>query len=87
MTNSKDDPLSAVDSRVGHRLFHCCIRELLRPRLVVLVTHQLQVRVYLSFFLFFIARYTMHDKSIRQYNIEYNNVLTLTQAIHSMMIM
>eukprot|EP00047_Mylnosiga_fluctuans_P006637 m.248138 g.248138 ORF g.248138 m.248138 type:complete len:1461 (-) comp15641_c0_seq1:176-4558(-) len=37
-----DDPLSAVDSRVGHRLFHNCIRGLLRTRACVLVTHQLQ---------------------------------------------
>ncbi len=39
----QDDPLSAVDSRVGHRLFHRCIRTLLQPRVCILVTHQLQV--------------------------------------------
>jgi ABC-type multidrug transport system fused ATPase/permease subunit len=37
-----DDPLSAVDARVGRLLFDRCIRRLLGGRTRVLVTHQLQ---------------------------------------------
>eukprot|EP00730_Choanoeca_flexa_P003771 TRINITY_DN11495_c0_g1_i5.p1 TRINITY_DN11495_c0_g1~~TRINITY_DN11495_c0_g1_i5.p1 ORF type:complete len:925 (+),score=222.82 TRINITY_DN11495_c0_g1_i5:170-2776(+) len=37
-----DDPLSAVDSKVGRALFEGCIRGVLKDKLVVLVTHQLQ---------------------------------------------
>ncbi|KAJ3039965.1 Multidrug resistance-associated protein 4 [Rhizophlyctis rosea] len=37
-----DDPLSAVDTRVGRRLFQNCIQTLLKDCTVVLVTHQLQ---------------------------------------------
>lgn len=37
-----DDPLSAVDSHVGRHLFDVCIKEFLREKLVILVTHQLQ---------------------------------------------
>lgn len=37
-----DDPLSAVDSHVGKNLFHECIREFLKDKICVLVTHQLQ---------------------------------------------
>eukprot|EP00045_Choanoeca_perplexa_P017109 m.242188 g.242188 ORF g.242188 m.242188 type:complete len:1449 (-) comp17453_c0_seq21:1230-5576(-) len=37
-----DDPLSAVDSKVGRALFEQCLRGLLKDKLVVLVTHQLQ---------------------------------------------
>lgn len=36
-----DDPLSAVDTHIGRHLFDTCVRELLRDRIVVLVTHQL----------------------------------------------
>ena len=39
-----DDPLSAVDVRVGRQIFHACIRTLLKEKTVLLVTHQLQVR-------------------------------------------
>lgn len=38
-----DDPLSAVDARVGRHIFEECIRKALRGKTVVLVTHQLQV--------------------------------------------
>ncbi|TPX37747.1 hypothetical protein SmJEL517_g00607 [Synchytrium microbalum] len=37
-----DDPLSAVDSKVGRVLFEQCIKEFLKDRAVLLVTHQLQ---------------------------------------------
>lgn len=37
-----DDPLSAVDTHVGKHLFDQCLRDLLRDRIVILVTHQLQ---------------------------------------------
>jgi ATP-binding cassette subfamily C (CFTR/MRP) protein 4 len=36
-----DDPLSAVDVRVGRALFEHCIRGVLRERVCILVTHQL----------------------------------------------
>ncbi len=35
-----DDPLSAVDVRVGRRIFEKCILGLLRDRVCILVTHQ-----------------------------------------------
>ncbi|XP_023316090.1 multidrug resistance-associated protein 4 isoform X1 [Trichogramma pretiosum] len=37
-----DDPLSAVDAVVGRDIFYQCIRELLKFKTVVLVTHQFQ---------------------------------------------
>lgn len=37
-----DDPLSAVDAHVGKHLFEKCIKEYLKDKLVILVTHQLQ---------------------------------------------
>ncbi|EDV28862.1 uncharacterized protein TRIADDRAFT_19489, partial [Trichoplax adhaerens] len=37
-----DDPLSAVDTDVGEKIFHRCIKGLLRSKTVLLVTHQLQ---------------------------------------------
>ena len=37
-----DDPLSAVDAKVGKRLFYKCIKEFLDGRMRILVTHQLQ---------------------------------------------
>nr|XP_023018986.1 multidrug resistance-associated protein 4-like [Leptinotarsa decemlineata] len=37
-----DDPLSAVDARVGKQLFEECICEYLKTKCVILVTHQLQ---------------------------------------------
>ena len=37
-----DDPLSAVDSHVGHRIFEDCIRESLQGKTRILVTHGLQ---------------------------------------------
>ncbi|XP_051514905.1 ATP-binding cassette sub-family C member 5-like isoform X2 [Myxocyprinus asiaticus] len=37
-----DDPLSAVDTRVGSHLFHSAIRTAARSRTVIFVTHQLQ---------------------------------------------
>lgn len=37
-----DDPLSAVDARVGKHIFHSCIKENLNGKLRILVTHQLQ---------------------------------------------
>ena len=37
-----DDPLSAVDAKVGKHLFERCIKEFLDGRIRILVTHQLQ---------------------------------------------
>lgn len=37
-----DDPLSAVDSRVGRQLFEGCVRGFLKDKACVLVTHQIQ---------------------------------------------
>ena len=37
-----DDPLSAVDAKVGKHLFDRCIKEFLDRRIRILVTHQLQ---------------------------------------------
>ena len=37
-----DDPLSAVDTVVGRRLFEACLKGVLCSSVVVLVTHQLQ---------------------------------------------
>ncbi|NWX82088.1 MRP9 protein, partial [Nothoprocta pentlandii] len=37
-----DDPLSAVDVHVGKHIFEQCIREALKEKTVLLVTHQLQ---------------------------------------------
>ena len=37
-----DDPLSAVDVKVGREIFDNCVRGLLSDKIVVLVTHQLQ---------------------------------------------
>lgn len=37
-----DDPLSAVDARVGSRLFHSAIRPAAKGKTVIFVTHQLQ---------------------------------------------
>ena len=38
-----DDPLSALDSRVGHHIFKTCINGLLRDKTRLMVTHNLQV--------------------------------------------
>ena len=38
-----DDPLSAVDAKVGKHMFDRCIKEFLAQRVRILVTHQLQV--------------------------------------------
>ncbi|XDA80100.1 hypothetical protein R6Z07F_010094 [Ovis aries] len=37
-----DDPLSAVDAGVSRRLFEQCIRQALKEKITILVTHQLQ---------------------------------------------
>jgi ATP-binding cassette subfamily C (CFTR/MRP) protein 4 len=37
-----DDPLSAVDARVGNRLFQNCINGYLKNKTRILVTHQIQ---------------------------------------------
>lgn len=37
-----DDPLSAVDAKVGLQLFRNCVTGFLRDKTVILVTHQLQ---------------------------------------------
>ncbi|XP_026807567.1 probable multidrug resistance-associated protein lethal(2)03659 isoform X2 [Rhopalosiphum maidis] len=37
-----DDPLSAVDTRVGRHLFEKCIRDYLREKTCVIITHQVQ---------------------------------------------
>ncbi|KAK4879108.1 hypothetical protein RN001_007254 [Aquatica leii] len=41
-----DDPFSAVDNRVGKQIFEECVREFLKSKTVVLVTHQLQYLKY-----------------------------------------
>ena len=41
-----DDPLSALDSDVGARVFRDCIKELLADKTRVLVTHQLSSIIY-----------------------------------------
>lgn len=37
-----DDPLSAVDANVGRHLYEKCIKEFLKDKICILVTHQLQ---------------------------------------------
>ncbi|XP_074600378.1 ATP-binding cassette sub-family C member 4-like [Brevipalpus obovatus] len=37
-----DDPLSAVDAQVARQIFERCIKDFLKSKIVVLVTHQLQ---------------------------------------------
>jgi ATP-binding cassette subfamily C (CFTR/MRP) protein 4 len=37
-----DDPLSAVDAHVANQIFYGCIRDYLREKCVILVTHQIQ---------------------------------------------
>lgn len=37
-----DDPLSAVDSKIGKHLYQKCIQKFLRDKVCILVTHQLQ---------------------------------------------
>ncbi|XP_010829865.1 PREDICTED: multidrug resistance-associated protein 4-like [Bison bison bison] len=37
-----DDPLSAVDARVSRHLFELCVRQALKEKITILVTHQLQ---------------------------------------------
>lgn len=41
-----DDPLSALDSGVGSRLFHSAIRGAASDKTILFVTHQLQVHTY-----------------------------------------
>lgn len=41
-----DDPLSALDSNVGNRVFTECVLKVLKNKIVVLVTHQLQYLVH-----------------------------------------
>lgn len=38
-----DDPMSALDPEVGHRLFDQCIRTLLHNKTVILVTHSMDI--------------------------------------------
>lgn len=40
-----DDPLGAVDSKVGRNLFEHCIQGILGKKIRIVVTHQLQVRL------------------------------------------
>ena len=40
-----DDPLGAVDSKVGRNLFERCIQQILAKKIRIVVTHQLQVRL------------------------------------------
>ncbi|CAM1312340.1 ABCC4 (predicted) [Pycnogonum litorale] len=37
-----DDPLSAVDSTVGHHIFNKCIMNYMKKKICILVTHQIQ---------------------------------------------
>ena len=39
-----DDPLSAVDAKVGRHIFEQCVRGHLKDKTVVLVSHGVQVR-------------------------------------------
>lgn len=43
-----DDPLSAVDTHVSKHLFEQCLRDFLKDRTVILVTHQLQFLQYVD---------------------------------------
>jgi hypothetical protein len=48
-----DDPLSSVDSHVGNHIFNYCIRGALKDKTVIFVTHQLQVKFFFLFLLFY----------------------------------
>ena len=37
-----DDPISAVDVKVGQKIFQKCMKEFLKEKLVILVTHQIE---------------------------------------------
>lgn len=43
-----DDPLSAVDTHVSKHLFEQCLRDFLKEKTVILVTHQLQFLQYVD---------------------------------------
>ena len=43
-----DDPMSALDTKVGKHVFNACIHEFLKGKTVILVTHQLQVGLNMS---------------------------------------
>lgn len=43
-----DDPLSAVDAHVSKHLFEQCLRDFLKEKTVILVTHQLQFLQYVD---------------------------------------
>lgn len=43
-----DDPLSAVDTHVSKHLFDQCLRDFLKQKTVILVTHQLQFLQYVD---------------------------------------
>jgi len=45
-----DDPLSAVDQKVGKHIFNQCIKKFLNDKTVLFVTHQLQVCSFTKFF-------------------------------------
>ena len=40
-----DDPFAAVDTHVGQEMYEKVIRKALKGRTVLLITHQLQVRL------------------------------------------
>jgi len=40
-----DDPMSALDPEVGHRLFDQCIRKVLKKKTVILVTHSMDILI------------------------------------------
>ncbi|KAB0798157.1 hypothetical protein PPYR_09150 [Photinus pyralis] len=44
-----DDPLSAVDAKVGKQIFEQCIQQFLYDKTVVLVTHQLQYLAHVNY--------------------------------------
>jgi ATP-binding cassette subfamily C (CFTR/MRP) protein 4 len=62
-----DDPLSAVDVHVANRIFYECIREYLRNKCVVLVTHQIQ-------FLENVDKVILLDKGKVRASGSYNNI-------------
>lgn len=75
-----DDPLSAVDAHVGHKLFHDCIRGVLKHKTVLLVTHQLQFVTLGEQLVFMKAGEILHSgtpKQLREQGIDVTSLLDM----------